>query len=140
MISITPYLSIPENELEYTASRSSGPGGQHVNKTSTKITLRFDIAGSPSLSPRQKVLLLDSLRNRLTRAGVLIISSQETRSQTDNREIATARFVRILQRALKRKPVRKKTRPTRAGKERRIQSKKIQAEKKKLRKDPASRE
>ncbi|MFW6235630.1 MAG: peptide chain release factor-like protein, partial [Desulfovibrionales bacterium] len=64
MISITPYLSIPENELEYTASRSSGPGGQHVNKTSTKITLRFDIAGSPSLSPRQKVLLLDSLRNR----------------------------------------------------------------------------
>ncbi|MFW6323787.1 MAG: alternative ribosome rescue aminoacyl-tRNA hydrolase ArfB [Desulfovibrionales bacterium] len=140
MIFINENLLIPENELEFTASRSSGPGGQHVNTSSTRITLRFDIAGSPSLTDHQKKMLMNRLSSRISKKGELILDSQETRSQAENRDRVIARFARLLQNALRRRPVRKRTRPTRAKKEQRLQNKKIHARKKKMRRPPSTHE
>ena len=107
MIRITDQLSIAEDELRFTASRSSGPGGQHVNKASTRVTLRFDLVNSPSLTPDDKQLLLERLSTRISKQGVLRVVSQKTRSQAANRELALERFVEILQQALEHRPERK---------------------------------
>src|SRR5262245_37131442 len=81
MIDITDYLAIPESELTFTTSRSSGPGGQHVNKTSSRVILRFNVAASPSLSETQKHRLLTRLATRVSKDGVLRVVSQKYRSQ-----------------------------------------------------------
>ena len=124
MLSITPRLSIPLDELEFQSTRSSGPGGQNVNKLETKVILRFDVLNSPSLSPEQRALLQEKLANRLTNDGVLVMASQEHRSQSANRETVIARFRLLLQQALK--PVRKRipTRPGLAARESRLALKK----------------
>lgn len=124
MLIINSKLSIPPAELDFQSTRSSGPGGQNVNKLETKIILRFDVANSPSLSETQRERLLEKLASRLTTEGVLVIASQEHRTQTANREAAVARFVNLLKEALK--PVRPRvaTRPTRASKEQRLEVKK----------------
>jgi ribosome-associated protein len=124
MIRITDQVSIPEDELRFTATRSSGPGGQHVNKASTRVTLRFDLANSPSLTSDQKQLLLERLPTRISKQGVLRVVSQKTRSQAANREVALERFVELLQQALELRPERKPIKIPSAVKEKRIANKK----------------
>ncbi len=124
MIQITERIFIAVEELEFTASHSSGPGGQNVNKLSTKVTLRFDVANSPSLSPEQKELIMRRLRTRIGKDGVLRVISQKTRSQGANKELAVLRFMELMRGALRRAPIRKKTRVSKAAKERRLEEKK----------------
>lgn len=127
-------MFIPEKELLITFSRSGGKGGQNVNKVETKATLRWDVYNSPSLIPQQKYLLLHKLHSRLTVKGELIMSSQSERSQAQNKELVIRRFHNLVNQALK--PIKKriKTKPTRSSKERRLESKKRESQKKKLRK------
>ena len=124
MIAVTPEISIPVEELRFTASLSSGPGGQNVNKVSTRVTLWFDVANSPSLSQDQKDLIMGRLGSRMSKEGVLRVISQQTRSQAANRELAINRFVDLLREAVRPVPVRKKTRVSKAGKLRRLEEKK----------------
>ena len=124
MVIINERISIPEDELDFTASRSGGPGGQHVNKVSSKVILWFDLANSPSLSPEDKELIASRLGSRIGKDGVLRVVSQSTRSQLYNRELAIERFVELLQSALKQLPVRKKTRISKGAKLRRLEEKK----------------
>lgn len=126
-------LSIPRAELSYRASRSGGPGGQHVNTSSTRVELTWDVAGSPSLSDAQRARLLDKLANRIDGAGVLHLASQATRSQHRNRERVTERLQTLVARALRRRKKRKKTRPPRRAREARLREKKQRSEKKRRR-------
>lgn len=124
MIKITDHISIPEDELSFTASLSGGPGGQNVNKVSSRVTLWFDVVNSPSLSQEQKGLVLRRLENRIGKDGVLRVISQQTRSQAENRQLAIERFVELLQDALRQVPIRKKTRVSKGAKLRRLEEKK----------------
>jgi ribosome-associated protein len=124
VIEITDQVAIPEEELKFTASLSSGPGGQNVNKVSSRITLWFDVVNSPTLSPEQKELILRRLQNRIGKDGLLRVISQQTRSQAENRELAIMRFVELLRDAVRQVPTRKKTRVSRAAKLRRLDEKK----------------
>jgi ribosome-associated protein len=123
MIIINENLSIPDDELKFTASRSGGPGGQNVNKVSTRITLWFDVVSSPSLSNEQKGIILNRLSTRMNKEGVLILSSQKSRSQIANREAAIERFAELVRDALVPIPVRKKGRISRLAKQRRLEAK-----------------
>ncbi len=123
-VKITEGLSIPEDELYFTASRSSGAGGQNVNKVSTRITLWFDILNSPSLSEEEKQQILKKLSTRINKAGVLWVNAQQTRSQAVNRELALQRFVELLAQSLIKPRFRKKTRIPRRVQEERIAEKK----------------
>ncbi|MGD8433025.1 MAG: alternative ribosome rescue aminoacyl-tRNA hydrolase ArfB [Syntrophobacterales bacterium] len=133
MIQITDQLSIPQGELSFTASRSSGPGGQHVNKVSTRVTLSFDVANSPSLTPEQKELIFARLATRISKQGVLRVVSQKTRSQAANRELAFERFVQLLQQALEQRPERKPTKVPSAAKQKRVDEKKQRGKQKRER-------
>jgi ribosome-associated protein len=124
MIRISEQIAIPEDELVFTASHSGGPGGQNVNKVSTRVTLWFDVVNSPSLSQEQKELIMRRLQNRIGKDGVLRVISQQTRSQAANKELAVERFVELMREALRRVPARKKTRVSRAARERRVEKKK----------------
>ena len=124
MIEVTNEISIPEDELRFTASLSSGPGGQNVNKVNTRVTLWFDVVNSPSLSPEQKELIASRLGSRINKDGVLRVISQQTRSQLANREAALERFVSLLRTALKREKVRRKTGVSKMAKKRRLEEKK----------------
>jgi ribosome-associated protein len=124
MIQITERVCVAADELQFTASHSGGPGGQNVNKTSTRVTLWFDVVNSPSLSTEQKGLILRRLSNRIGKDGVLRVICQQTRSQAENKELAVGRFVELLQEALRRVPIRKKTRVSKAAKLRRLEEKK----------------
>ena len=123
-VRITHFLSIPEKELIFTASRSGGPGGQNVNKVSSRITLWFDVLNSPSLREEDKQRILQKLPTRINKAGWLWVSAQQSRSQADNRESARRRLVELLQQALIKPPSRKKTRVPRSVREQRIAEKK----------------
>ncbi len=114
MIQVTSQVSIPEEELRFTASRSSGPGGQNVNKLNTKVTLWFDVVNSLSLSEDQK---------RVSSKGVLRLVSQRGRTQAANREAVLRRFVELLGDALRPQRTRKRTRIPRAAKESRLRQK-----------------
>ena len=133
MIEINDTVSIPEDEVTLTASRSSGPGGQNVNKVNSRITLWFDIGRSRTLDERQKARLLERLASRITGEGLLHVSSQKHRSQLANRDAAIARFAELVGEALSEKPSRKPTRVSKASKIRRLEEKKRRAEVKKLR-------
>ncbi len=124
MVKITKKLEIPDEEIRFTFSRSSGPGGQNVNKVNTKATLRFEINSSKGLTPEQKKVLKRRLHNRISQNGVLTVSSDRFRSQRANREEALRRFVELLTKALKPRPKRKKTSVPRAARERRLREKK----------------
>src|SRR5690606_14259943 len=120
-------------ELEFTASRSAGPGGQNVNKVNSRITLKFDIGSSNILSEEQKAVLLSKLVRHLTKDGVLMLSSQEKRSQLENKHDVIAKLDSLLKSAfVKRKP-RKATKPSKASIEKRITSKKKHGKKKQCR-------
>ena len=124
MIDITDHLAIPENEVTFTASRSSGPGGQHVNKVSSRMILRFNVAASPSLSAVQKRRILTHLATRVSKDGVLRVVSQKYRSQSANRQAAIARFVALMCAALTPVPPREQTAVPRAARQRRLEGKK----------------
>jgi ribosome-associated protein len=121
-------------ECTYTATRSSGPGGQNVNKVNTKVNLSFDLAQSECLTPEQKELVAKKLSSKLTSDGLLLISAQEKRSQLANKQLAQQKLIAWLNKALTKPKKRTATKPTKASKEKRIQSKKIRAEVKKSRK------
>lgn len=123
MIVVTDTLQFDEAEVETRAARASGPGGQHVNKTSTAIELRFDVANSPSLPEGVKARLTKIAGSRMTLEGELLIFAQTYRSQEMNRQDALGRLVALIQRAAEPPKPRKKTRPTKASKERRLAAK-----------------
>ncbi|PTA42224.1 aminoacyl-tRNA hydrolase [Escherichia coli] len=122
MIVISRHVAIPDGELEITAIRAQGAGGQHVNKTSTAIHLRFDIRAS-SLPEYYKERLLAASHHLISSDGVIVIKAQEYRSQELNREAALARLVAVIKELTKEQKARRPTRPTRASKERRLASK-----------------
>lgn len=122
MLHVTPSFAIPERELDERFVRASGPGGQNVNKVSTAVELRFDVAAS-RLAADVKERLLALAGKRVNQDGVLLIDSREHRTQTQNRAAARARLVELLRQALRRPRSRKKTRPSRAARERRLEAK-----------------
>ena len=132
-MAIDDTLQIPSNELVFEASRSGGPGGQNVNKVNTRIMLRFDVVNSPSLSDWQRGRIRSRLATRITKDGVLVIVSQRHRTQRANRQATVERFGELLREALKRRRVRKKTKPSRGSIERRLESKKRHSRQKKAR-------
>ncbi len=119
-----PGLSLPDDEVRFTFSRSGGPGGQNVNKVSTRATLWFNAAGSTALSEDQREKLIYRLGNRISKDGLLQVVSDQFRTQSANREDALRRFAALLAAALHEKPRRKKTRMPRGAKEARLKSKK----------------
>ncbi len=121
---ITPSCLIPASELFFSYSRSSGKGGQHVNKVNTKVSLSFDLENSPSLIEEQKNLLRQRLGNRLNKLGILRLDGDRQRSQRSNQDEVIQRFIRLLQDALYIQKTRKKTKPSRNAKQRRLQGKK----------------
>ena len=120
---VRPGLAIPLEEIEFRADPSGGPGGQHANKSSTRVELRFLVLRSPSLSPRQRALLEESLAARLTADGLLRVVSARERSQLQNRRAALARLAELIARGLERPAPRTATRPTLASKVKRIETK-----------------
>jgi ribosome-associated protein len=128
---------IPESELVFVASRSSGPGGQHVNRTETKVTLLFDLEGSGSLTVGQKRRLRERLATRISREGILRVTSQKHRSREANRKAAVERFADLLEWALAEARPRKPTRPGAAARARRLEGKRRRAETKQGRARPA---
>jgi ribosome-associated protein len=137
---ITPFLSIPLSELQFQFARSGGKGGQNVNKVETKAELYFDVKQSPSLDEPTRARLFLKLATKLDTDGVLKIMSQESRSQLQNRETATKKFVLQLQAALKLETPRRPTRPTKGSKEKRIEGKKMQSSRKTARRKPSNEE
>lgn len=136
MITITSTLSIPENEISFITSRSSGPGGQHVNKTSSKVTLVFNLQSSTTLSEFQRRTIRTRLANRINTKGELQISCEEHRSQFRNKETVLERFSRMLADALKPIKHRRKTKVPYSAKRKRIDGKKKRANVKKNRSKP----
>jgi ribosome-associated protein len=124
ILHISDQVSIPLSELSFRFSRSSGPGGQHVQKSSTRVELLFDVANSPSLTERQRAQVLERLGGYIDSEGILHLVAQSERSQLRNREEVVARFQALMQRALKRRKHRKPTHPTAASQERRLRKKK----------------
>ena len=136
MIEITNNIAIGDDELRFVFSRSSGPGGQNVNKVSSRATVFFDVAGSTNLSEGQKKRIAAKLKSRMSKDGVLHVHCQKYRTQGENRVLVVERLCELIRGALVRKAVRKKTRMPRAAKMRRLDEKKRRGEIKKLRKPP----
>ena len=132
MIRVTDTIAIDDRELDERFVRASGPGGQNVNKVSTAVELRFDVRGS-SLPYDVKQRLMTLAGSRMSLEGVLLIDSREHRTQVQNREAARVRLVAMLQQAAKRPKTRRPTKPKRAAKEKRLESKRQRGEVKTLR-------
>ena len=133
MIQITPYIQIHENDMTFDFIRASGPGGQHVNKVSTAVQLRFDARNSRGLSPEICHRLKKLAGKRMTDDGVLIIQARRFRSQEKNRQDALERLVALVRKATEKPKPRKKTRPTKASKERKLATKQLRGRLKKTR-------
>jgi len=127
---------ILKSELEFTTSRASGPGGQHVNKVNSRVTLKFDIRSSSILTEEEKAVLMEKLTTRITGDGVLLLSAQEKRSQLQNKDAVIEKLDQLLAKAMLRKKARKATKPTKASAAKRVQGKKRQGEKKQWRQKP----
>lgn len=124
MIEITPAIALEDDEVQVRAVRASGPGGQHVNKVSTAIELRFDVRGSPSLPDGVRARLEKLAGSRLTLEGVLVLVAQSRRSQEMNRQEALERLTELIRKAAEPPPPpRKKTRPTYASRLKRLEGK-----------------
>ena len=130
-------LVIPGDELEFAASRAGGPGGQHVNTTASRVTLRWSVADSAVLSDTRRSRLLHKLAPRLTKGGELIVHADTERSQLDNKRLARERLAALVNEALHVPKARRKTRPTRGSKERRLKSKRRRSDVKQARRRPA---
>ncbi|WP_306353378.1 alternative ribosome rescue aminoacyl-tRNA hydrolase ArfB [Flavobacterium sp. '19STA2R22 D10 B1'] len=124
------------SELQFKAVRSSGPGGQNVNKVSSKVVLSFDLKNSNALTEEEKNLIENKLTSKLTNEQVLILNCDEDRSQIKNKEIVIKRFLKIIEAALIIPKIRKATKPSRAAVKKRIQLKQSQSLKKEFRKKP----
>jgi len=124
------------SEIQYKAVRSSGAGGQNVNKVSSKVILSFDVTNSNGISDEEQTLLLDKLASKISQEGILQLSSDEDRSQLKNKEIVTKRFLELLSKSLKKPKPRKETKVPKAVKEKRFQEKKKSSEIKESRKKP----
>ena len=133
IVHITNTVSISMSELRFRFARSSGPGGQHVNRSATQVELLFDVANSPSLNETQRQRVLRKLRSRIDKEGILHLVSQETRSQLRNREEVVERFQELMREALHVPKRRWPTRPTRAARERRLEEKRRRSEAKRSR-------
>jgi len=127
MISINQHIAIDDSEIKEEFIRSSGPGGQNVNKVATAVQLRFNVNNSPSLSEDVRRRLFKLARNRITDNGVLVIEAKRFRTQTANRTDAMNRLVELIRKAARKPQVRRRTRPTLASRERRLQNKKIRS-------------
>ncbi|NJW52988.1 alternative ribosome rescue aminoacyl-tRNA hydrolase ArfB [Salinimicrobium oceani] len=123
-------------EAQYKAVRSSGAGGQNVNKVSSKVELHFQLSETSAFSEEEKSRLFKKLESRLTNAGELILQCDESRSQHRNKELVTQRFLNLLKESLKKRKPRKKTKPSKAAKLKRLREKKQLSDKKASRKDP----
>lgn len=130
-----PVLEEFTNELVFTTSRSSGPGGQNVNKVNTKVTLKWDVAQS-AITEEQKQVILQKLSTRLTKENVLTLTAQDKRSQLQNKEAVLLKLQQLLTKAFTIKKARKATKPGKAAKQVRLQQKKQHGEKKKWRQKP----
>jgi len=117
-------------EIKYRTSRSSGSGGQNVNKVSTKVELLFHVENSQVLSEKQKFIIAEKLSNRINLEGILILQCEETRSQLKNKEIVFNRFIELLKEALKPVKKRKPTKPSKGAVKKRLDNKKKQSQKK----------
>ncbi len=129
-------LTYLEKEIEFSTSRSSGKGGQHVNTTETRVEIKFNIPSSQILSDEQKQILLFKLESRLSDKGTLRMYSQKERSQSANREDVLRRFFALITKALKPKKKRIPVKPGKAAKESRLKEKKVVSQRKELRKPP----
>lgn len=136
MIEVTPEIILNEDELVWEFVRSSGPGGQKVNKVSTAVQLRFDVNRSPSIPEGIKERILEIGGKRVTADGILIINARRYRSQAKNRQDALERLIELFLKAVEIPQPRKATKPSRASKTRRREEKKRQSVKKRLRKKP----
>ena len=123
-------------ELKFKGIRSSGAGGQHVNKVSSKIELTFDILNSQNLSTNQKETLQNKLSNRINKEGILVLFCDESRSQHKNKDLAIKRFLEMISDALKRQKIRRPTKPSRSSVFRKAENKKKVSAKKAMRKKP----
>jgi ribosome-associated protein len=138
MIRVTDHIALDESELDESFIRASGPGGQNVNKLATAVQLRFDVRGSPSLTDEVRARLERLAGRRLTREGVLVITAQRHRTQERNRADALDRLIELVRAAAVRPVPRRPTKPTRASKRRRLDSKKRRGNIKALRGTKAS--
>jgi ribosome-associated protein len=136
VVRVTADVAIPVEELEYRVSRSSGPGGQGVNTTDSRVELRFDLAGSPSLAPEAKARALRRLGRRVDSSGTLRVVASAQRSQLANRRAATERFAELLADALAVPRTRRATRPSAAARARRVAAKRRRAATKSTRRPP----
>ena len=135
LLAVNDSLSIPRNELDIRVSRASGAGGQHVNKTSSRVEIFWNIATSRVLTDEQRARLLDKLSSRVTTEGSIRVVASDMRSQSRNRDLAEERLVELVRRSLVVPRKRKPTKPTRAAKEARLESKKKHSHKKRTRQD-----
>ena len=133
MISITPAISINENEIKLAFIRSSGPGGQNVNKVATAVQLRFDAKNSPSLSDAVRVRLIRLSGEKMTKDGILVIRAGRFRTQERNRKDAVDRLIKLIRKASKPPKARIKPKPSKASKERMLAAKRHRSERKRTR-------
>ncbi len=135
LLAVNESLSIPRNELDVRVSRSSGAGGQHVNKTSSRVEIFWNVLASRALSEEQRARLQEKLGPRLTTEGSIRVVASDMRSQSRNRDLAEERLAELVRRALVVPKKRKATKPTRAAKEARLEAKKRHSHKKRERRD-----
>jgi ribosome-associated protein len=140
VLKITPQVSISEQELSFTFDRSPGPGGQKTNKTSTRVTLHFDVDQSPSLTSKQKQLVRQRLATRINSEGILKISSSKERTQLANRRATVNRFVELMSKAVVPPRRRRKTRPPKSADRKRLEEKKKRGKLKQTRSSGVSME
>jgi ribosome-associated protein len=136
MLQISPFISIPDNELTFDFIRATGPGGQNVNKVATACQLRFDVRTSPSIPEDIKQRLVKLAGNKMTRDGILVIEAKRYRSQERNRNDAEMRLAAMIQKAMVKPKLRLKTHPTAASQVRRVDAKKRKGNLKRLRQRP----
>jgi ribosome-associated protein len=135
-LAVNESVAIPRSELEVRVSRASGAGGQHVNKTSSRVEIVWNVLASRALSEEQRARLSDRLSSRISGEGEVRVVASDTRSQTQNRELAEQRLIELVRRGLIVPKKRQPTKPTRASKEARLESKKRHSSKKAQRRNP----